>query len=104
MMVSTQQKLCCRCKTAKPLILFTKDRARCLVCETHRTSVRYHSNLPKSRAAGKASRARFVQRYPEKTLEQRRKSTLKNSYGMTLPEYMGRFEQQSGRCAICRGE
>lgn len=56
---------------------------------------------PGVRLNGAQRAKRWAQKYPEKQKEVKRKTNLKNKYGLTVEEYDTRLLDQSNGCAIC---
>ena len=82
-------KKCTDCGEAKPFSEFYKHKGR----KDGRHTV--------CKPCHKARAATFRAQYPEKVKESKRKSDLKNLYGISPEEYDDMLAKQQGGCAMC---
>lgn len=93
----TDAKECKRCNRLKPLESFYKDlskEARCKKCVSELRKVAYKANPEPTKAR---SRKRASE-HPEKI----RDGKLRQTYNLSLIEWNTKFEEQDGKCAICK--
>ena len=106
-------KICKICGKRKPVEAFyltsyarkhgTKSRMPyCKPCYSKRGKAYYANHTEAMNARSRASVERRRQEDPEGFRRSRANAYLKNVYGITLERWEELYQQQRGRCAICR--
>jgi hypothetical protein len=107
------EKICSKCKEAKPLTEFysnkrKKDKLepRCKVCRRKDVREYYFTNLEKVKEYHKRPKTLERERLRKRKLrkdkpEQVSAHKLKSIYGITMDEYKERLSKQGSVCAIC---
>lgn len=88
-LVTDESKLCCVCKTIKPVSEFYKDKTR-------RTGV-----ATSCKTCGRSRQIAWRKSNPHQYDSVRRNRVLKREYGITIEDYNKMFAEQKGKCLIC---
>lgn len=84
-----ETKVCCCCKRAKFLWMFSKDKNKTDGLD------------PRCKACCKANQDRYYARHKEAYDNSYRRTHLKLKYGITPEQYESLWRSQNGLCAVC---